>query len=251
MTIKSLIIDDNVFIIDLLRDQLEQYHKEVRVIDIATNGSEGLEKIKRHKPDLIFLDVEMPGMNGFELLAQCKDISFQTIFITSYSHYAIKAIRFNALDYLVKPIEIEELGYAIKRYHKNADNLVNQLRVAQALINLKQQNAKDEILILQTQTEELRISLKHIIRIESDRNYSYILLTNATKKLSSKTLGYFDEILSDKGFFRCHRSFLINKIHVDSIVDKKSFLSTDGTKTSIARRKKTAAYKWFSSLEER
>lgn len=246
MSIKSLIIDDNPFIIDLLRDQLEQHHKDVEIIGVANSGKEGLEKIKKIKPDLIFLDVEMPDMNGFVLLEHCDEISFQTIFITSYSHYAIKAIRFNALDYLVKPIETNDLSQAIKRYYKNEDKLINQQRIQQTLINLKQKNTSDEILILQTQSGELKIALKQIIKIESDRNYSYIHLTNSSKKLSSKTLGYFVEILSEKGFFRCHRSFLINRTHVDDIIDNCEFILTDGTKIPIARRKKMEALDWFS-----
>ncbi len=192
MKIKALIIDDNSFIIDLLSDLLRQNHPEIELLGFANNGRQGLEKINSLKPDLIFLDVEMPDMTGFEMLGQVKDFHFQIIFITSFSHYAINAIRFNALDYLVKPIDQKELSLAIKRY-KAKDNLtLNKKHVRQALINLKTKKVEDQNLFLQTQEGMLRLALKRIIKIESDRNYSYIHLSNNTKVLSSKTLGYFE-----------------------------------------------------------
>lgn len=248
MKIKSLIIDDNPFIIDLLKDQLEQHHQDIEIIDTATNGKTGLEKIRIHQPDLIFLDVEMPDMTGFDLLNHCQDeIDFQTIFITSYSHYAIKAIRFNALDYLVKPIEETELKQAIKRYYANVDKRINQQRIQQALINLKTEKTEDQMLILQTQSGELKIALKQIIRIEGERNYSYIYLANNVKKLSSKTLGHFEEILSNKGFYRCHRSFLVNRVHVKDIENKSEFILTNDVRIPISRRKKTEAVSWYNA----
>jgi len=118
--IKCLIIDDDPFIRDLLQDKLSQYLPEVEVLTTASSGLEGLQKIAHYQPDLVFLDVEMPDMTGFEMLFKLEDISFETIFITSYSHYAIKAIHFDALDYLVKPIDLGELKAAIKRYKKKS-----------------------------------------------------------------------------------------------------------------------------------
>ena len=122
MKTKSLIIDDNPFIIDLLTEQLRQNHPDILVAGAGKSGQEGLDLIQKIQPNLVFLDVELPDMNGFEMLARLKEISFQTIFITSYAHYAIKAIRFNALDYLVKPIDLSDLKNAIKRYKAKVAN---------------------------------------------------------------------------------------------------------------------------------
>lgn len=244
MKIKSLIIDDNSFIIDLLTDQLRQYHPDVEVLGVAKSGTEGLEKIKLLKPDLIFLDVEMDDMTGFAMLKQLNEITFQTIFITSYSHYAIKAIRFNALDYLLKPIKKKELAKAIKRHTSNSIKSENSIQMNHALINLRTKNVEDQTLFLQTQKGHLRLALKRITKIESDRNYSYIHLSNNTKELSSKTLGYFEEILADKGFYRCHRSFLVNKIHIVSH-NRDFFLLKDNSRIQISRRKKSETTKWF------
>lgn len=249
MKLKSLIIDDNSFIIDLLTDQLQQFHKEVEIIGIAKSGREGLEKIKQTKPDLIFLDVEMEDMTGFDMLNLVGEITFKTIFITSHSHYAIKAIRFNALDYLLKPIDEKELGQAIRRHTLSPAIQSNRTKVQHALINLRTKNIEDQTLILQTQNGSLELVLKQIVKIESDRNYSYIHLSNQTKELSSKTLGYFEDILSDKGFYRCHRSILVNKLHIDSIQNKDTFLLKDSSTIQISRRKKNEAKNWFLDNE--
>lgn len=247
MKIKSLIIDDNAFIIDLLSDLLEQDHPLVEVLDTAKSGEEALEKIGRHQPDLVFLDVELPDMSGFDVLAHLEDIAFQTIFITSFSHYAIMAIRFNALDYLVKPIEPKELAHALRRYRHNGHSNLNQQQVHLALNNLRQKNAQDQILYLPTQEGGIKMELKEIVKIEGDRNYSTIYLSNRKTKISAKTLGYFEEILDGKGFFRCHRSFILNHQHIEKL-QKETFLLKDATEIPISRRRKTAAKEWFLGI---
>ncbi len=245
MIVKSLIIDDNSFIIDLLSDQIRQNHPNIALLGFAKSGKEGLEKIRLFKPDLVFLDVEMGDMTGFDMLNQLENIIFQTIFITSHSHYAIKAIRFNALDYLLKPINDKELAQAIKRHTSKSTLQANQNKVHQALINLQTKKVEEQSLLLQTQQGTLRLALKHIVKIEGERNYSYIYLSDNTKELSSKTLGYFEDILADKGFIRCHRSFLVNRFHIDSIQNQDSFLLKDSSRVPISRRKKSDAKKWF------
>ncbi len=246
--IRSLIIDDDPFILDLLQDKLNQYTPEVEVLATAISGTDGLQKIKTYRPDLVFLDVEMNDMTGFEMLAKIDDISFQTIFITSYSHYAIKAIRFNALDYLVKPIDLEELKQAIKRYKSQLKKNIRSNNVQQALINLKTQNVADQILILHTQEGELRLVLKSIIRIEGERNYSKIFLTNNKKKLVTKTLSDMEDLLIDKDFIRCHKSHLVNATHINSYPNSISIILSDNTKIPIARRKKEEFKLWYEKL---
>jgi two-component system LytT family response regulator len=189
----------------------------------------------------------MADMTGFEMLAQLETINFQTIFITSYSHYAIKAIRFNALDYLVKPIDLGELKQAIKRYKSNIKENKRPDNIQQALTNLKTKNAADQTLILQTQEGELRLVLKDIVRIEGERNYSYIYLANNKKKLASKTLGDLEELLNDKGFFRSHKSHLINHTHIKSYPNSVTIILSDDTEIPIARRKKEAFKLWYEN----
>ncbi len=248
MKIRSLIIDDNTFIRTLLSESLKENHPEIEIVAMASNGEEGIQSILEWKPDLIFLDVEMPDMTGFEMLSRLPTIAFRTIFTTSYSKYAITAFRFNALDYLLKPIKAEELAQAIKRFHGHAEQQ-DATNIGNALQNLKVQNKEDQKLILYTQKGRLRLALKHIVKIEGDRNYSYIYLSDNTKELSSKTLGYFEEILSDKGFLRCHRSFLVNRYHVISYLDNNTFQLKDSSEVPISRRKRNEAITWFDSMD--
>ena len=244
--IKCLIIDDDPFIRELLQDKLDEHFPEIKVLATSDSGFQGIEKIKIFQPDLVFLDVEMTDMTGFEMLAQISDVKFQTIFITSYSHYAIKAIRFNALDYLLKPIDLGELKKAIRRYKTHLTNSHQQENLHLALQNLSSNNVADHMLILKTQDGSLKLVLKDIVHIDGDRNYSYIHLKNGTKKLITKTLSDLEELLDNKGFYRCHRSHIINREH---IIDAKglSLQLSNTTKLPISRRKKKPFLQWYES----
>ena len=246
--IKTLIIDDDPFIRDLLLDKLIQYFPEINNVDTAGSGKEGIEKINFYKPDLIFLDVEMSDGTGFEMLSQIEKITFKTIFITSYSHYAIKAIRFNALDYLVKPIDLGELKQAINRYKKNVQSSRENDNLKLALYNFKTKDVANHKLTIQTQEGELRLILKDITHIEGDGNYSYIHLKNNTKKLVSKTLSNLEEMLDSKGFFRCHKSYIINKEYIAGTPKSFALMLLNGKEIPISRRRQKDFKAWFESL---
>lgn len=245
--IKALIIDDDPFIVDLLRDKLAQYVPDVDVVNTAESGQRGIQMIMAYAPDLIFLDVELSDMTGFEMLAQIEDINFQTIFITSYSHYAIKAIRFNALDYLTKPIDLGELKASIKRYRQNVKKTSRNENLHLALHNMRTRSVTDHKLILRTQEGEMRLKIAGIIRIEGEGNYSYIYLNNNVKKLVTKTLLNLEEMLEDKGFYRCHRSHLINGAHIVDKPKSMAVYTSDGKEIPIARRKKKDFIQWLES----
>lgn len=244
MSVKCLVIDDDQFIWQNFKDLFEDHVTGAEILGFAATGSEGIKRITQLKPELVFLDVQLVDMTGFEMLELMGAIDFQVIFVTAHSDYAIKAIRFNALDYLVKPILPEELLDALGRFKMNSGKETNQEHVAQALINLKADKVEDQALILPTQAGEVHLVLKDITKIVGERNYSYIHLANKTKKLASKTLAYFEEILSDKGFFRCHRSYLVNGLFIRKI-DHDMFVLKDASRVPISRRKKTAAKTWF------
>nr|WP_321247097.1 LytTR family DNA-binding domain-containing protein [uncultured Psychroserpens sp.] len=247
--IRCLIIDDDPFILELLQDKLDQYFPDIEVLSVASSGKKGMLEIAKHNPELIFLDVEMADMTGFEMLSQLSEISFQTIFITSYSHYAIKAIRFNALDYLLKPIDLGELKKAIKRYKiHNKENLQKE-NLSLALKNIANKNVSNHILNLKTQDGHLRLVLNDIVHIEGDRNYSYINLKNGTKKLVTKTLIELEELLDSKGFYRCHKSHIINAQHITSY-SKGSLVELSKTiSIPISRRKKKPFIEWFIAYQ--
>ena len=249
MNIRSIIIDDNPFNIEVLSDLLQENDIKVNLVGTAKNGKEGLELISSVQPDLVFLDVEMPDMNGFEVLASLDKINFRTIFVTAHSHYAIHAIRFNALDYLVKPIDQKELNLAIRRFRSNS-NADHQNQMKNALKNMERKNALDQVLFLPTQEGGIKMALRDIIKIEGDRNYSTFYLSTNKTKISSKTLGHFEEILTDKGFFRCHRSFIVNYHHIDK-VQKDFFSMKNGENIPISRRRKIDARDWFSAVKSK
>ncbi len=239
--LKALIVEDNAFMATVLHDLLELHTGKIAVIEIAKNGNDAQTLIATIKPDVVFLDIELPDMTGFELLKKVEDINFQTVFTTSHSHYAIKAFRFNALDYLVKPINESELDEAIKRLLRSANN---NMEVKNALANLEVQSVENQQLILPQQNGTLRMPLKQITHIEGERNYSYIHLSNGSQELSSKNLAYFEDILSDKNFFRGHRSYLVNRYHIDAL-KTEHFVLKNGVEIPISRRKRTEANSWF------
>jgi two-component system LytT family response regulator len=244
-TLKALIVEDNAFMATVLHDMLQQYAVKIAVTDIATTGNDALSLIAAIKPNVVFLDIELPDMTGFELLQQIANINFKTVFTTAHSHYAIKAFRLNALDYLVKPINESELDETIKRLLRSANNSVE---VKNALSNLAEQSVENQQLVLPQQNTTLRLPLKQITHIEGDRNYSYIYLSNGSQELSSKNLAYFEDILLDKNFCRSHRSYLINRLHIKSLKDGY-FVLKNGIKIPISRRKKAEASTWFFGLE--
>ena len=241
---KAIIIDDSVFITTVLADMLRENHPEIDLRGLANSGAEGLELIAKEKPDLVFLDVEMPGMSGFELLLNVPAITFKTIFITAHDHYAIQAIRFNALDYLVKPLKPKELAHALHRFWQTDAGSANQTHLKLALDNLKEENPQNQTLQLRTQEGEINLRLRQIIFIEGDRNYSNIRLADGNKKLVAKSMIHFEQILADKGFFRCHRSFMVNGYHIANLKDS-AFLLNSGHKIAISRRKLIEAKNWL------
>lgn len=243
--ISSLIIDDDPFIQDLLQDKLQQHFPEIEVLGIGNNGQAGIELINDLQPNLVFLDVEMTDMTGFELLSQLPNIDFKVIFITSYKHYAIKAIKFNALDYLLKPFDLGELKNAVRRFKENRKNEYTGNNVKTALANLRSKNVGDQTLVLRTQEGELHLSLKNIISVEGDRNYSRIHLTQSRSELVSKTLSTLEELLEDKDFFRCHKSHLVNKLHIVSEPKALTVHLSNQTTIPVSRRKKDAFKEWY------
>lgn len=245
MSIRTIIIDDDPFMRDLLSDKLEQHVTDAEILGTAGSGTEGLALIESVEPELVFLDVEMGDMTGFEMLGQLDEVPFSVIFITSFGHYAIKAIRFNALDYLMKPIDLGELRLAMDRYRENAKASSDNPQVKQALSNMRMQDPGDEMLTLQLQDQELRIQLKEIVRIEGERNYSCIFAANGEKHLTSKTLGTFEDLLLEKGFFRNHKSHLLNGTHISQVNRDLTVDMSDGSNLPISRRKKDAFKEWY------
>jgi len=208
--IRALIIDDEKHCIDNLQWQLQQYCPEVEIIAVCDDAKNGLQQIQREQPQLVFLDVEMPGMNGFEMLEAVKEINFDIIFTTAFDQYAIRAIKFGALDYLVKPIDKDELREAVNKHlqHSQKDSL-KQLTALLSHIKKSNDLSFQKIALPTMHSYEL-VPLNNIVVCESNNNYTNVRLNNGQHFLISKTLKQIEDLLDMPPFFRVHNSFLVN-----------------------------------------
>lgn len=250
MTIKSIIIDDEFHNLENLKRLLEKNCPNVEVGFMTTSAKEGIELIKQHKPDLVFLDIEMPNMNGFEMLESINQINFEVIFVTAYSQYALKAIKSCALDYLMKPIAITDLREAVlKVSHIIFDKLENQ-KLKVLVENFKNINQPKKI-ALPTAEELYFVSIDDIIRCKSENNYTLFYLTSNKTILVSRTLKEWDELLTSHQFIRTHQSHLVNSIHVKSFVKKDGgyILMNNGSTVSVSKYKKEQTLSKLVSLK--
>jgi two-component system, LytTR family, response regulator len=208
--IKTIIVDDEKHCADNLVWLLDQYCPEIEVAAVCNSAKDGLEQILRHQPRLVFLDVEMPGKTGFEMLEGLADMNFTVIFTTAFNQYALRAIKFGALDYLMKPIDKDELREAINRFialekHLSINQLSALLSHAKKTIDFSYQ----KIAFPTLHTYEL-VPLNEILVCESSSNYTSVHLTNGKNILVSKTLKEIEELLNSSPFFRVHNSWLVN-----------------------------------------
>jgi two-component system LytT family response regulator len=208
--IKAIIIDDEKHCSDNLHWQLKQYCPEVEVKAICNNAEKGLQEIYNQQPQIVFLDVEMPGMNGFEMLEKLPEINFDIIFTTAFNQYAIRAIKFGALDYLIKPIDKDELVEALdKNIRRTTRESLKQLTALLSHIKKNNDFSLQKIALPTLHGYDL-IPLINIMYCESKSNYTNICLNNSQQILISKTLKDVEELLNMEPFFRVHKSFLIN-----------------------------------------
>jgi len=240
MTIRSIIIDDESNNIDNARALLREYCPEVEIVATAMNAPDGIEVIRDYRPDLVFLDIQMPVQNGFEVLKAFSRIDFEIIFVTAFDQYGIQAIKFSALDYLLKPIDIEELKKAVGK----AAEALQTRQMSQNIVNLMEyiRMGKKEIpkIALPTQQEILYVRIDEIIRCEASNNYTNFVLENGQTVLVCKTLKEFDDLLKNYGFIRPHQSHLVNANFVRSYLreDGGTLLMKDERKVPVARQKR-------------
>jgi two-component system LytT family response regulator len=214
MGIKVVIIDDEEDSIVVLQTLLKKYCANVTVADTATDIDEAYKKIIKHKPQAIFLDIQMPGGNGFDLLKKFENIDFDVVFVTSYDKYAIEAIRLSALHYMLKPIEVEELQEAVKRIERNAHwrELQNE-QLRNAITNMEEVEKR---ITLHVKGKVEFVKLNEITHLESDRNYTDVYTKSNKKYTSSKNLGEYEEMLKEYDFFyRVNKGCIVNMNHVE------------------------------------
>jgi two-component system LytT family response regulator len=238
---KAVLIDDEKHNIANLRELLHRYCPQVEIAGTAANADEGKRLIMQIQPGLVFLDIQMPQKSGFDLLKELNTYDFDVVFVTAHDQYAIQAMRFAAVDYLLKPIDINELQSAVDRAVKR-QRLKEQNRQLENLIHLlkSQQNKEDQRIALNTLKETRFVKTGDIIRCESSNNYSTFYLQDGEQLLVCRPIYEFEELLKDYGFIRCHQSHLVNKKFIKSW--KKEYgdflLLTNGNEVPISRNKK-------------
>lgn len=238
--LKTVIVDDEPDAVGFINSIIGEYCPELEVVGKAGNVVDGVSEINLKKPDLVFLDVEMPNGTGFDLLAQFPEKVFEVVFITAFNHYAIKAIKFSAVDYILKPININEFIEAVKRViNKRKDKTSNSSDALRMLMeNLR--SAHPSRLAIPTSDGMEYLNPKDIIRIESDRSYSWFFITGNRKVLVSRHLKEFQDLLGDRNFFRSHNSHLINLRFVRKFIRKEGgyIEMQDGAQIPISRGRK-------------
>jgi two-component system, LytTR family, response regulator len=237
--IKAIIVDDEQHCIDRLSNLLQQYHTgTVQLLAAASSVKEGIKTIKEHQPDLIFLDVQIHDRTGFDLLRECGAINFKVIFTTAYDKFAIQAIKFSAIGYLLKPIDEDDLQEALNKLKEVSAEQTSLM--AGVIENNLNQHSKKKRLTIPTGNELLFLNIEDIIRCHSDINYTTIFKNDKQKIVVAKTLKEFEELLSDQDFFRVHNSDLINLNYIKSYNKGKggSVILTDGTELEVSTRRK-------------
>jgi len=201
MSIKALIVDDELNNRENLNELLVQYCKDVEVIGLADSVDSAFKIIKSEQPDLVFLDIRMPEKDGFKLLESLKDVNFEVIIVTAYNQYAIRAIKFCAVDYLLKPIDIVELSQAVEQVTQRIRQKQENERLKQLINHMHPKDAPLKI-GLASQKKVDFVEISRIIRCEADNNYTHVFLGGQQKKTISKTLKEFEDLLGDHGFIR-------------------------------------------------
>jgi two-component system LytT family response regulator len=246
--IKAVIIDDELNCIEMLQWLLETYCPEVTISAQCDSAEKGIAAINRHQPDVVFLDIEMPKMNGFEMLEKFDKLFFDVVFTTAYDKFAIKAFKYSALNYLLKPVDPDDLKATIEKVNAKK-SAPSQEQIELLFQNLKNLQAVERV-ALSTGDGLIFVQTKDIIYCQAESNYTNVVMQDKKKILVAKTLKDIDETLSGRDFFRVHNSFLININHIKKFVrgDGGYILMPDDTQITISRNKREEFFDMFSKF---
>lgn len=242
--IKAVIVEDEKHSRELLHELIKEYCEGIEVVGLAGSVKEALSEIASQKPALVFLDIELPDGDGFQILEQLEGIDFDLIFTTAYDQYSLRAFKFSATDYLLKPVDIEELQQATQRVieknqHSTREGQHDQVK---ALIrNIRNISTPFKRIVLPTTNGFTVVDPDDIIRCESDRNYTFIFLKDGRRILVSRTIKEYDEMLSEYNFFRIHQSHLINLHYLKNYTrGRGGYVELiDGTVLDVSARRKS------------
>jgi two-component system LytT family response regulator len=238
-TTRVVIAEDDIKNIQILNNILEEHCANVEVVGTATTVKQAVEVIKQTEPDVLFLDIEMPPHKGFEVLEKFPEVNFDVIFITAHEEYALQAIKFAALDYLLKPISLSEVQAALKKVKNRSRGEANELTtILKEYLKDKEQTFSK--IVIPSNDGYNVIDLRDIIYCEACDSYTKIHVNDGKVYLISKPLKEYDEMLSDKGFYRVHKSFLVNVDHIRKIIKgiSAAVVMSDKANIPISMRKK-------------
>ena len=237
---KVLIVDDETKARTIIEHYLVTLVPEIKEIRHASSVDEALGILQKYRPAIVFLDIEMPGRDGFDLLTTLRNPRFETIFITAYNQYAIQAIRFSAMDYLIKPIDPDELVEAINRLSNRQRTRRQKMLLYENLIFHVEKKTSPQFRLAVASSAGIFFFLTdEIIRLEADRNYTLIYHKGGKPFIASKTLKYFEEVLEPFHFIRTHKSHLVNLEHINCFTANHTcIILSDGSKIDVSRRKR-------------
>ena len=236
-SIKAIIIDDEERARDTLFTLLNKYCPQVEIIDKCSNVPEAVLSINKNRPQLVFLDIEMPEYSGFELLSFFRDVDFEIVFVTAYNDYALKAFEASAVDYVLKPVDIDKLKASVEKVEKKISNfdMQNRLEVLKESFKTEQFNK----IALPMAEGLLFIETNEIVYLEADGAYTEVWLKNGSKITVSKKIKFFEEVLDKRpNFFRSHRSYIVNINFIKKYNKADNALTLDNGKTIVISRDK-------------
>lgn len=242
MKIRAVIIDDEKHSVETLQWKLEKGCPEVEIIQAFIDPVAGLEYLKNHTPDLVFLDIAMPRMTGFDVLEALEEVPFDVIFTTAYDDYGIQAIKFSALDYLLKPIQQPDLQEAVRKFKEKGVHQIPARQLEALFDNIreeKQEQRPGKIALATRESIEF-VAPQDIVLCSSDSNYTMVYLQDGRKKLISRTLKEFEEMLTPHQFFRVHHSHLVNLHQIREYIraDGGYLVMHNAMKVPVSRSKK-------------
>ncbi len=248
--IRCVLIDDESNSLEMMEWLLKTYCPQVKIEAMCNAAAKGIEAINQHKPDLVFLDIEMPHMNGFDMLEQFDKLFFDVVFCTAYDQFAIKAFKYSALNYLLKPVDPDDLKETIRRIEEKKSTPSRE-QVELLLQNIRQ-TAKPTVqrIALTTGDGMIFVPTQDILYCQAESNYTSVVLSGGKKVLVSKVLKEIDEALSGPDFFRIHNSFLINLNHIKKYVRGEGgyIIMEDGANISISRSRRQEFMEQFSKF---
>jgi len=235
---RCIIIDDEYKAGALLRSLILELCKEIEVVSVYQDARIALEELDTISPDLVFLDIEMPHLNGFEFLKSVKDVCFEVIFVTGYNEYALDAFKVSATDYLLKPISSENLIEAVTKTKNILENKLSNDRYEILINNLKEKSSNKRKIGIPSMNGIDFIRIDEIAVCEGDQKYTNVILDNGHKILSSNNIGQFNKLLETAGFFQSHRSYLINLSKIKQYQKDGTITLDNGMTVPLARRRK-------------